>query len=157
MEHVYVKQLVNIDDIMLFTMVDWMYQWWGKKEGYSKEEIICYMRHSINQDRLPKTYGLFLDDQLIGMYQFTYNDLDIRPDLYPWLANVYIDERYRGLGYGDVLLSTVQNHAKDSQLVELYLYTTHTNLYERYGFQKISQIDTYKKIPRVQSLYHIKL
>jgi len=38
---------------------------------------------------------LLLEIKLFGMYQFTYEDLFVRPDIYPWLANVYIDEEYR--------------------------------------------------------------
>ncbi len=42
-----------------------------------------------------------LDDNIIGMFQFTYEDLSVRPDIYPWLANVYIDEKYSKMGYGE--------------------------------------------------------
>lgn len=69
------------------------------------------MQHSLQKDRLPKTYGLFLNDTIIGMFQLTYEDLAVRPDIYPWLANVYIDEKYRKMGYSKNLLEGVKNIA----------------------------------------------
>lgn len=86
------KQLIDIDEDVLNILSTWMYNWWGKRDGYSFEKVKCFMKHSMEKDRLPQTYGLFLDDKIIGMYQFTYEDLSVRPDIYPWLANVYIDK-----------------------------------------------------------------
>ncbi len=107
-----VKQLIDIDEDTLITITNWMYNWWGKSDGYSFDETKCYMKHSMQKDRLPKTYGLFLNEQIIGIYQFTHVNLIIRPDIYPWLANVYIDETYRHKGYGRKLLETVKDTAK---------------------------------------------
>ena len=106
------KQLVNVDKDILNTITTWMYNWWGKRDGYSFEKVKCFMKHSMMKKRLPQTYGLFLDDKIIGIYQFGYEDLSVRPDIYPWLANVYIDEEYRGKGYGRKLLETVNEIAK---------------------------------------------
>lgn len=131
-----------------------MFHWWGERDGYSLEEVKCYMKHSLLKDRLPQTYGLYLDDTIIGMYQFTYEDLSIRPDIYPWLANVYIDENYRGKGYARILLESVKITAtRISNCKELYLYTKHENFYEKFGWHFLSEIDTYSKEPRIQRLY----
>ena len=100
------KQLVNVNEDILNTITTWMYNWWGKRDGYSFEKVKCFMKHSMMEKRLPQTYGLFLDGKIIGIYQFGYEDLSVRPDIYPWLANVYIDESYRGKGYGRKLLET---------------------------------------------------
>ena len=39
-------------------------------------------------------------------------DLNVRPDIYPWLCNLYIDEEYRNKGYGRILLESVKGIAK---------------------------------------------
>ena len=64
------------------------------------EEIKNFVKHSLQESRLPQTYGAFINNEIIGMYQFSYEDLFVRPDIYPWLANVYVDENYRKQGYG---------------------------------------------------------
>lgn len=152
------KQLINVDNDILNTITAWMYNWWGIKDGYSFEAVKCFMQHSLQKDRLPKTYGLFLNDTIIGMFQLTYEDLAVRPDIYPWLANVYIDEKYRKMGYSKNLLEGVKTIAQNStDFNELFLYTKHIGLYEKYGWKYISEIDTYKDESRVERLYKLDL
>ncbi len=105
MENLEFKQIIEIDEDNLNRITNWMYNWWGNKDGYTFEKVKYYMKNSMQKDRFPKTYGLFLDNKIIGMYQFTLEDLDVRPDIYPWLANVYIDEEYRNKGYAVRLVS----------------------------------------------------
>ena len=152
------KQLINIDNDILNTITTWMYNWWGIKDGYSFEAVKCFMQHSLQKDRLPKTYGLFLNNTIIGMFQLTYEDLAVRPDIYPWLANVYIDEKYRKMGYSKNLLEGVKNIAQSSlEFNELFLYTKHIGLYEKFGWKYISQINTYKDESRMERLYKLDL
>ena len=66
-----------------------MYNWWSKRVGYSINAVKCFMQHSMEDNRLPQTYGLFLDNEIIGMYQFAYDDLSVRPDIYPFLIKYF--------------------------------------------------------------------
>jgi len=117
-----------------------------------------YNKYSMEEDCLPQTYGLFLDGAIIGMYQFVHEDLFVRPDLYPWLANVYLDPAYRNRGYGTVLMEHIRNTAREGlPFQELFLYTTHTELYERYGWDFVSEIDTFLEHNRMQRLYRLDL
>ena len=144
------------DEVHLEKMTDWLYEWWGKAEGYSYEAVHAYMVHSIQEQRLPQTYGLFWDGKLIGMYQFTNGDLFPRPDIYPCLANVYIEKACRAKGFGRFLLESVRKHAAKAGLKELYLYTAHNGLYEKFGWTFIQEIDTFLET-RVQRLYKIEI
>lgn len=152
------KQLIDIDEETLNKVSTWMYNWWGKKDGYTFEKVKCFMKHSMQTDRLPQTYGLFLNNKIIGMYQFTLEDLNVRPDIYPWLANVYIDEEYRNKGYARNLLENVKENAKRTiDFDELFLYTKHIGLYEKFGWEYISEIDTYNDDSRIERLYKLNL
>lgn len=123
-----------------------------------KDAVRCFMQHSMEENRLPQTYGLFLDNKIIGMYQFTYDDLSVRPDIYPWLANVYIDEKYRGKGYGRELLESVFDNAKENiNFGEIFLYTKHIGLYEKFGWAFLEEVDTFKKEQRIERLYKLDL
>lgn len=157
MENIVVKQIFDdIDETNLRTMTKWMYDWWGKEDNLSMEEVECFMIHSLQKEKLPQTYGLFLDERIIGMYQFSYEDLSVRPDIYPWLANVYIDEKYRNKGYARYMLNTVRDNAKKGiNFNELFLYTEHINFYEKFGWEYISDFDTFRKTPRIQKLYKL--
>lgn len=137
-------------------MTAWMFAWWGEREGYSAEAVRSYLSRGLNTEKLPQTFGLFLEDELMGMYQITMSDLFVRPDLYPWLANVYIDPEHRGCGYSHALLSSVAENVKTLGLKELFLFTTLSGIYERYGWNHVGEIDTFLE-PRIQQLYHLVL
>lgn len=153
------RQVTELDAENLNRMIDWSYNWWGKEDDYSREWVACFMEHCFQKDRLPQTYGLFHEGRIVGMFQFIYEDLSVRPDLYPWLANVYVDEEYRGQGIGRELLSHIAEAACKAitKHDEIYLYTTHVGLYEKFGWEFAGEIDTYGKKPRVQRLYRLSL
>lgn len=152
------KQLIDIDDNTLNIITTWMYNWWGKKDGFSYDGVKCFMKHSLLKDRLPQTYGLFLNNTIIGMFQLTYEDLNVRPDIYPWLANVYIDKQYREKGYSKILLKSIKDIAsKTTNFSTLFLYTKHVGLYEKFGWEFVSKIDTYIEESRIERLYKLDL
>ena len=92
------------------------------------------------------------------MYQFLYEDLFVRPDIYPWLSNVYVDERYRNNGIGRKLMESVKENARNNiNSDELYFYSKHINLYEKFGWKYISDIDTCNEEQRIQRLYKLEL
>jgi len=154
------KILTTDDDIkeILEIITFWMYNWWGKREAYDFNAVKSYVSHSFQDKRLPQTYGLFLDKKIIGMYQLTHEDLFARPDIYPWLANVYIAEEYRKKGYGKILLETIKTNAQANLFYEeLFLYTTHVGLYEKYGWEFVYMIDTFQQEDNMQRLYRLSL
>lgn len=153
-----IKQIIGIDDKILKITTNWMYNWWGIEENYSYEEVKCYMKYSFNDKKLPQTYGIFLNDEIIGMYQFTNRDLFLRPDIYPWLANLYIDEKYRNQGYGKKLITSVKNNAiKNLNSNEIYLYTQHKGLYEKFDWEPLVEENDLNINLKTQNLYKLKL
>ena len=158
MENLEFKQIIDIDEKNLEIMTNWMYNWWGKEKKYTFDNVKCYLKHSFQKDRLPKTYGLFHKGRIIGTFQFIYEDLELRPDIYPWLANLYVDEEYRNKGIARILLEKASELAKTAVgFDELYLFTKHIGLYEKFGWEYISEIDTYIENPRFQRLYKLNL
>ncbi len=151
-----VKKLTTITEEELSKMTDWMYEEWGLDEGFNKENIACKLRHSLQEYQYPQTYGLFLENTLIGMYQFTLDDLPARPDIYPWLANVYIAQEYRQKGYSNILLSSVIEYAKKYLPTnKLFLYTKHTHLFEKYGWEFLGLIEPYQPNLGQQRFYRL--
>jgi GNAT superfamily N-acetyltransferase len=152
-----IRQILQPDEDLTETMTDWMYSWWGETEGYPREAVRLYVQNSC-QPRLPCTFGLFADGRLRGMYQLRLEDLFVRPDLYPWLANVYLEPSARGLGLGGRMLSSVRDHARQlTGFPQLYLYTAHQGLYEKYGWVLAGEIDTCLPQRRIQRLYRLSL
>ena len=152
------KQLIDIDDNTLDIITVWMLDWWGKDQDYSYEKLRYFLEHTMQKDKLPQTYGLFLDGKIIGMCQFSLEDLDVRPDIYPWLANLYIDEKYRGKGYGRILIENATKKAYEIvKYDEIFLFTEHVGLYEKFGWEYIEDIETFNTNWGIQHLYKLKI
>lgn len=136
----------------------WNYAWWGERDGISPEEVRVTLMHSLNTNRLPQTFVAVEDGQAIGMYQLSMiDDLYSRPDLYPWLIDVYVDPAHRHRGVFFAMMATVPSNAKAAGLTELYLYTKHIGLYERFGWTFSGEVRTFRPDSPVERLYHLSL
>jgi len=99
----------------------------------------------LNTTRLPQTFAALDNGKPVGMYQLSMSDdLAGRPDIYPWLINVYVDEACRGKNICRFMMETVKENAAKAGLTELYLYTHHVGLYEKFGWRFIEYVDTFK-------------
>lgn len=137
---------------------DWYYNWLGIKNNESIEEIKCTFEHSLCKNKLPQTFVALIDGEPAGMYQLSMSDdLNSRPDLYPWLINVYVDEKFRGRNVARELMNTVKENAKELGLTELYLYTKHIGLYEKFGWKFIEEVKTFKDDSPVERLYKLEI
>ena len=137
---------------------DWYYNWLGIKNNESIEEIKCTFEHSLCKNKLPQTFVALIDGEPAGMYQLAMSDdLNSRPDLYPWLINVYVDEKFRGRNVARELMNTVKENAKELGLTELYLYTKHVGLYEKFGWKFIEEVKTFKDDSPVERLYKLEI
>jgi len=147
MDKIIINKIVSPTKEILDITTKWMYEWWGVEDKYKYDDVYTYMKNSFNKERLPQTFIMCLGDKIIGMYQITYRDLFIRPDIYPWVANIYIEKEYRKKGYGKILIDSIKKQVKDNTSFNtLFLYTSHDNLYERYGWQYIETIDNKNKL-----------
>ena len=152
-------RLESADDPLFETVYDWNYRWWGRRDGISPAEVRCTLAHALNRgNRLPQTFVAVENGQALGMYQLSMiDDLYCRPDLYPWLIDVYVAEPCRGRGVGRALLETVPENARKAGLTELYLYTTHAGLYEKFGWIYAGEVDTFRPERPKERLYRLPL
>ena len=139
-------------------LVSWNYEWWGKKTGKSIDAVRCYMAHSVNAEKLPQTFVAIDNGEAVGMYQLSMNDdLFGRPDVYPWLINVYVDEAHRGKQICRILMETVLENAKKTGIETLYLYTSHVGLYEKFGWEFLEFVDTFETGAEKERLYRLAI
>lgn len=138
-------------------VVEWNYNWWGEKNGKSMEAVRYLFEHSVCEEKLPQTFVSLLDGVPVGMYQLSMSDdLFGRPDIYPWLINVYVDEACRGRQICRALMETVSENAKKIGISELYLYTSHVGLYEKFGWEFVEEVKTFNEKSPIERLYKLK-
>ena len=151
-------KLEESNNLVFDKICDWYYNWLGIKNNESIEEIKCTFEHSLCKNKLPQTFVALIDGEPAGMYQLSMSDdLYSRPDLYPWLINVYVDEKFRGRNVARELMNTVKENAKELGLTELYLYTKHIGLYEKFGWKFIEEVKTFKDDSPVERLYKLEI
>lgn len=151
-------KLEDSNNLIFEKICEWNYNWWGIRDGKSFEEVRCYLDHSLNKDRLPQTYVALIGEEPAGMYQLSMSDdLFSRPDIYPWLINVYVDEKFRGKNVCRELMNTVNENVKKANLHELYLYTNHIGLYEKFGWKLVEEVKTFRKDSPIERLYRLEI
>ena len=151
-------RLENADNNIFEKICEWNYNWWGIRDGKSYEEVRCNLEHSLNTDRLPQTFVALIDDIPVGMYQLSMcEDLESRPDIYPWVINVFVDKKFRGQNVCRELMGTVSDNAKKAGLNEVYLYTKHIGLYEKFGFEFVDNVKTFRKDSPIEYLYKLDI
>lgn len=102
-------------------------------------ETIDNIKNGIINNTYPITIILLKDNKLIGFYQIVEHDND-NTSYTPWIANVYVLEEYRGLGYGGVLIESIPDFMKELNIKTIYLHTRQINLYEKFGFEKYQEL-----------------
>ena len=151
-------RLEHSNNYIFDKICEWNYNWWGIRNNNSLEEVKCNLEHCLCKERLPQTFVALIDGEPAGMYQLSMSeDLISRPDIYPWLINVYVDEKFRGRNVCRKLMNTVNENAKKANLTELFLYTKHIGLYEKFGWEFVEEVKTFKDDSPIERLYRLKI
>lgn len=89
---------------------------------------------------------LLADNELIGFISLFPHDCAEYPNLTPWYATMYVKKAYRGRGYSKYLNDAFICEALKRKFKVLYLKTTLTNYYEKFGAQWIANINETEKL-----------
>lgn len=69
--------------------------------------------------------------------------------------NVYVDKKFRGHDVCGNLMASVPANAKKAGISELYLYTKHIGLYEKFGWEYVEEVRTFKDDSPIERLYRL--
>lgn len=113
---------------------------------------------SVGSDKLPQTWvvkGMEREKEIIGFYQLIFNDnLTRHGELSPFVSALYADERIRGFGFGELMLTHAKYEAAKLGYDKLYVSTDHIGYYEKYGFREIgSDIYTWGSPTKIYEAY----
>ena len=115
---------------------------WGHFEAaISLEERIVALDKAAGRKGVPSIFIAIANNQLIGSAALVEQDLDVRPELSPWLAAVYVKKSFRQQGIATQLIARCERELVRVNANYWYLYTEFASkLYEKIGWQHVEQI-----------------
>lgn len=123
------------------TLAQWHHNEWSYlNPSGSVEKRIEKMRTYLGENLIPTMLIAVEGDEVLGSAALIASDMDTKPELSPWLANVYVRADKRGLGVGAKLVKSVMDLAKQNQLPRLYLFTPDQEaFYAKLGWETLSK------------------
>ena len=108
-----------------------------------KENTIYKFSELYTKDELPFGIALIDDfDSIVGFCVFKIENLKKYPEIFPWLSDVMIIEKYRGKGYGKLLLSYGEKILKNLGYNTIYVWTDQApDFYKKLGFKYKQEVE----------------
>lgn len=129
-------------------------EWSSCKNKIKLEEKIA-LRYKLvlndEYDNIILALGLVDNNKLLGFVSIFKHDSELRKDLSPWYATMYVKKDYRNKGYSKLLNETVLEQARNLGYLKIYLKTSLVNYYEKFGAIFIEKLDD------KENLYYFKL
>jgi len=120
----------------LSTVASWIFDEWGHLiPGLSLNAVEDKLRTHLNRDTIPLTLVALSGDQPVGTASLMLQDLSSRPDLFPWLASVFVVPGYRNQAIGSRLVTAIEDTGKELHIAKVYLFTPdQEKFYSRLGW-----------------------
>jgi GNAT superfamily N-acetyltransferase len=113
-----------------------------QQRGQTFEDSLNNYRERTNTDCLPLALVALHGDQLVGTVSLKVHDLDIRPDLNPWLGAVLVLPNWRRRGVGSILVQRAVEEARRLNLPRLFLWTASAEeLYLKLGWEVVERTE----------------
>ena len=132
-----VKKFNQLTEAELNFIIDTHFNHWVKfNPKMIKENTIYKFTKLYTSDELPFGIALIDDsDNIVGFCVFKIENLKKYPEIFPWLSDVMIFEKYRGKGYGKVLLQYGERILKKHGYNTIYVWTDQApDFYKKLGF-----------------------
>lgn len=123
------------------TLANWHFAQWGELNPANDVAArTARLQSHLQKGAIPTTFVACDGDELLGSASLVVNDLDIRPELTPWLASVFVASAARNQGVGTMLVQRVMQEARELGVPQLYLFTLdRERLYAGLGWQLIER------------------
>ena len=125
-----------IPELAVLHYAEWSYLNPGEGLEGKKE----YLKSLCGRDGVPIFFIAVEGGELVGSASLITQDMDNRPDLTPWLADVFVKPEYRGRGIATSLIQRIESEARSVGIVRLYLYTPDAaKLYKKLGWRIVEE------------------
>lgn len=123
-------------------MAEWLHEAFYREGGFTYEQTLAEISRPTAAIGPTQYFVLLRDGEPIGTATLDDADLDERPDLTPWLANVVVTPAARGQGYVRTLIWAVEAACRAADMATLWLHThTAERIYERAGWVAVEAVE----------------
>jgi len=126
------------------TISKWYFNQWGHlADENSVEETSHKLQKYLNRDKIPLMLLAINDEEIIGLAQLKYQEMDIYPDKEYWLGGIFVPKKYRGNRVATRLTEKAIVVARSLNVHILHLQTERLDggLYKRLGWQPVEQVN----------------
>lgn len=121
-------------------VANWLWDAFWHPNGHPLEEVREIIAAATAEVGTPQCFVLMAGEVPCGTASFVAADLDIRDDLGPWLAGVYVVPEARGQGCAQRLVAAVEDAARQAGERAMFLYTHDAQaLYAKLGWYPIEE------------------
>ena len=125
-------------------IASWYFEQWGHRlEDSSPGDIESKLRGSLNRDQLPLLILAIQNEEVMGVAELKFREMDIYPEKEHWLGGVYIPLEHRGKGIASQLVRQALRIAKTLGVSTLFLQTEKSDggLYSSLGWSPVEQLN----------------
>jgi GNAT superfamily N-acetyltransferase len=126
------------------TIAKWYFEEWCylMKEN-SLDEVKQNLHIYLNTDKIPLIILAKRGEEVLGVAQLKFREMDIYPEKEHWLGGVYVAKEHRGNRIAEKIILEVIRIAKKLGVHKLHLQTEDLSggLYSRLGWEPIEQVN----------------
>jgi len=112
------------------------------KAGMTLGDVVASYARRVNTDTLPLALVAIYQGMVIGTGSLKWQDLDVRPQLTPWMGGIFVVKEYRRRGVATALIHRLIKEARRLGIKRLYLWTSSAEvLYANLGWARLERFD----------------
>ncbi len=116
-------------------------EWPEYYEG-NLDQAILYHTATMTRKEVPCALVALAGNVLAGTVTLLKEDMNIRPNLTPWLGSLYVDSSFRGKGLARKLITACTEEAAAIGIKRLYVWTKELrSLFESEGWKFLEAVD----------------
>jgi GNAT superfamily N-acetyltransferase len=125
-------------------IASWYFDQWGHlRKNADVRDFEKKLQSSLNRNELPLVILAVEREEIVGVTELKYREMDIFPDKEHWLGGVYVPEEHRGRGIASQLIQQALRISRTHGVSTLFLQTENLDggLYVNLGWVPIEQLN----------------